>query len=273
VKRSPAEVHDLYESRWTRVLAAARRHIDGGERSLSRVLRLTEAEWRKMDLRPSRGTAFGEQVTMPRSALFGARRAVQTTALAGACRPETSLIVELGSGWGNNLLDLYLSGGPRHVPYYGLELTAAGRECARLLADLEPGLQLITLPFDYRAPDYTRLPRDNPHVVVFTSHSVEVIPQLGEDVITKLFDLGSSLTGVHFEPIGWQVRPNRTAIGATREYSLAQGYNENFWQVLSRLAERREIAIETTSPDMFHHKTSNASTLVVWRRNAAAEVE
>src|SRR6266545_6429658 len=50
-----------YNDVWANVLGLAQRHIQAGETSLSRVLRLTEAGWRRMDLKPSKGTAFGKQ--------------------------------------------------------------------------------------------------------------------------------------------------------------------------------------------------------------------
>lgn len=263
-KMMQVELTDTYETNWGAVLSSIHRHIDAGERSLSRVLRLTEAEWRTMDLRPTKGTSLGEKVVMPRAALFGARQTMRMRALAKACRPNTTMIVELGSGWGNNLLDFYLSGGPRDARYYALEPTRAGRECVSTLASLEPDLRLAALAFDYRAPDYSALPTDNPHVVVFTSHSIETVPQLSESVITKLLERGTSVTGVHFEPIGWQIPNNTNNVGATQDYSRNNRYNENLWALLSDLVARSLITIETVTPDIFHHKTYNASTLVIW---------
>jgi hypothetical protein len=259
-----ADLVQAYNENWTGILDAIRDRLAAGECSLPRVLALVESDWRKLDLRPTEGTAFGRRVILPRAALFGARKRLFMSVLVGVCRSSTAMVVELGSGWGNNLLELYLSGGPSAAKYYALEPTEAGRECTRLLARLEPSLEVVALPFDYRAPDYSGVSKTNSHVVVFTSHSIETIPQLTENVITGLFALGESITGVHFEPIGWQIRDNESGIGSTREYALKSHYNENLWMLLSTLAKQGRIVIETTMPDIFHFKTYNASSLVIW---------
>jgi len=223
-----------------------------------------------MGLNPTKGTALGKVVRLPRAAFIGARRALRMRALMDVCLPETTVVIELGSGWGINLLDLFLSGGPRTASYYALEPTESGRECTELLASLEPALRLATLPFDFHGADYSKLPHDNPHVLVFTSHALEQIPELREEAISGLFELGASITGVHFEPIGWQIEENTTGIGATREYSLKHSFNQNLWPLLSKLDSEGEIAIETVVPDILHHKVENASSLVIWHRRAGS---
>jgi hypothetical protein len=45
-----------YEREWENILGLVQHHIRAGERSLSRVLRLVEAEWRRMDLKPARSS-------------------------------------------------------------------------------------------------------------------------------------------------------------------------------------------------------------------------
>jgi hypothetical protein len=258
-----------YEREWETILGLVQRHIGAGEKSLSRVLRLVEAEWRRMDLKPTKGTSFGETVTLPRAAIFGARQALRTRTLIRACMPSTKTIVELGSGWGNNLLDLYLSGGPADAHYHALEPTRSGRECAKLLANLEPGLHLAASEFDYDRPDYSTIPSLTPHVVVFTSHSIETIPHLSESAITGLLSLGTAVTGVHFEPVGWQLSENVGDAGATREYSLKNRYNENLWDILKGLEREGKITVTTAVPDIFHHKTYNASCLIIWNSGKA----
>ncbi len=253
-----------YERVWGNLLALLKRRLAEDERSLARVLRSTEAEWRRMDVEPADGIAYGRAVRLPRSALYAAKQALLIRAVAAQCRPDTGLVVELGSGWGQNLADLYLAGGPRRAAYRGLELTPTGRECTRLLAGLEPDLDLDALAFDYRAPDYGGLPRGNGHAVVFSYHSIEQIAELREDVVTGLLDLGATVTGVHFEPIGWQVEGHRPELGATEAYAGLQHYNRNFLALLKTLDGRGTITLSEVVPDIIHFKPFNASTMVVW---------
>ena len=253
-----------YEGEWGRVRELAERVIASGESDLSRVLRLVEAEWRGMTAEPAEGLAFGAPVVLPDAALFGGRRDLILSLLRGACRPETGLVAELGSGSGINLLNLHLWGGPR-VPYFALEPTEQGRACATLLAGLDGGLHLTARPFDFESPRYD-LPRVE-HALVFTSHSIEQVTELPRDAVTGLFDLARRVTGVHFEPIGWQLR-QASGDDPARRWAEKKGYNRNLWPLLDGLAASGEIEIETALPDIIGDNRRNASTLVVWQRAA-----
>ncbi|MCF6292728.1 MAG: hypothetical protein L3J04_04965, partial [Robiginitomaculum sp.] len=192
---------------------------------------------------------------------------LQMQAALKVCREDTDLVVELGSGWGLNVLDIYLSGGPSNAKYRGMELSRSGRECATRLAALEPASDFEALAFNYTQPDYPQLPTSNGHTLVFTSHSIEQIRNLPFSVILGFLDRGTPVTGVHFEPIGWQVRETTgetCTAGATRENSARAGYNENFWSMLQDLKERGRIVIRRAEADYFGHKTKNVSTFIVW---------
>lgn len=243
--------------------------IASGETSLSRVLRLTEAAWREVDGAPANGSVYGGPVTLPRAALIGGRQHFHARTLMGQCGPDTDLIVELGSGWGLNVLDLYLAGGPRRARYRGLELSAAGRACATRLAALEPELDFAAHPFNYLQPDYSPLPRGQ-HAVVFSSHSVEQIPYLPPAAIIGLLELGERITGVHFEPVGWQIRRAKglpeVARGATEDNAERNNYNRDFWTVLEALERKGRIAIKVAEADILGHKPKNVSSLVIWEK-------
>ncbi|MGE5272795.1 MAG: hypothetical protein ACM3QU_03360 [Verrucomicrobiota bacterium] len=251
-----------YEREWGRVREIAERVIDSGEQDLSRVLRLVEAEWRGMTAEPADGLAFGVPIVLPDAALFGGRRDLILSVLRNACRPETGLVAELGSGSGINLLNLHLWGGPR-APYHALEPTEQGRSCVTLLAGLDRDLRLTAEPFDFESPRYD-LPRVG-HALVFTSHSIEQVTDLPREAITGLFDLGDTVTGVHFEPIGWHLR-EASADDPARGWGEKKRYNRNLWSLLDGLASAGEIRIDTVVPDIIGDNRRNASTLVVWHR-------
>jgi hypothetical protein len=253
-----------YESAWEQLEDAAGRVVASGERELSRAVRRVEAEWRATSTLPVDGTSFGTAVTLPHASLIGAKRDLIMRVVLDACTSQTTMVVELGSGWGNNLLDLYLWGGPK-VRYFGLEPTRSGRACVSTLAALAPDLELVALPFDYEQPRYDDLPRDNEHVVVLTCMSIEQIPELPREAISGLFVLGESLTVVHFEPLGWQIRGGPESEKA-HGYALRRGYNRNLWPLLNELVDAGELMIDTVVPDMIGNKRKQSSTLVVWHR-------
>ena len=127
---------DRYEGKWGSVRDFAAAVVESGERDLSRAVRRVESEERELSLEPQAGMALGARVTLPRAAMTGARRDLIQRLLLDTCRPETSMVVELGSGGGMNLLNLHLWGGPR-VPYHALEPTESGRRCTEILSALE----------------------------------------------------------------------------------------------------------------------------------------
>jgi hypothetical protein len=255
---------DKYEGKWAEVRDHAAAVIESGETDLSRAVRIVDAEERSLSLEPLDGVALGERVTLPRAAMTGARRDLIQRILLDACAPDVDLVAELGSGGGINLLNLHLWGGPK-VPYFALEPTASGRRVADLLAGLDDGLDLTTLPYDYEHPDYGGLPTGNAHALVFTVHSIEQVTELPREAIAGLLGLGARVTGVHFEPVGWQILDEPDE--ASYEFAQRQRYNRNLWPLLQELEGEGKLVVATVTPDLFGDKYKNPGTLIVW--NAA----
>ncbi len=255
---------DKYEGKWAEVRDHAAAVIESGETDLSRAVRIVDAEERSLSLEPLDGIALGERVTLPRAAMTGARRDLIQRILLDACAADVDLVVELGSGGGINLLNLHLWGGPK-VPYFALEPTASGRRVADLLAGLDDDLELTTLAYDYERPDYGGLPTGNAHVLVFTIHSIEQVTELPREAVAGLLGLGARVTGVHFEPVGWQIldQPDE----ASYEFAQRQRYNRNLWPLLQELEGEGKLVVATVTPDLFGDKYKNPGTLIVW--NAA----
>ena len=257
---------EVYEGVWAEVRARISAEIANGETSLSRILRKVWSGWLERSGEPSQGLAYGRRVQLPSAALLGACDGLREYAALSACRPDTSLVVEIGAGWGHGLLRLWLAGGPRDAEYWALEPTSSGRSCVETLAALEPALRLSSAPFDYLEPDFGVLPRNNRHVLVTTWHSIEQIKLLPREAITQLFDLGDAVTVVHFEPVGWQMRPDDTEIASRRQHSTQHDYNENLWPILTELHDAGEIRIVRAEPDLIAHKVKRGSSLIVWER-------
>ena len=91
-----------YDAIWSGIRDRAGVLVAEGETDLSRVVRRLEREWSDMSLESKGGTAFGRVVVLPRAALLGARRDVIVHVLKSACNPRTTMVVELGSGWGRD---------------------------------------------------------------------------------------------------------------------------------------------------------------------------
>ncbi|MCB9959724.1 MAG: hypothetical protein H6843_14100 [Rhodospirillaceae bacterium] len=114
-------------------------------------------------------------------------------------------IVELGSGPGWNLFDLFVlrGAGGRPVQYFGLEYTDAGIECASLLQGLCPGMSLTSRQFDFTKPDVSMVP-DNGPTVFFSHHAIEQVEDISPDLYEQLLRRKTPWSILHFEPVGWQ---------------------------------------------------------------------
>lgn len=261
------EYHDVL---WGNVLRLIDDALNRGETELPRVLKIVEAAWRNMTPEPADGIAFGEKVRIPRAALIGGRQALRNRTFAAACRDNTKLIVELGSGWGNNLAEAYLAGCAASAEYWGLELSKEGRAATTRLASLKGAPAVLkSAPFNFFEPDYSALP-DCPdgHVLIFSCHAIEQVQQLKREVFTRLLDRYPRISGIHHEPVGWQIRAQKglppASVGATKENSARTAYNENLWDTLCALEGDGRIRITHAEPDIIGHKLKNASTYIRW---------
>ncbi len=255
------------------------RQVEGlmadGETSLARLLNLSEnvrrdrLPWAKGDTERQYFVAFGSRVALPFISGFEAFNALIAEVVRKACKPETAALVELGSGIGYNLFRAWLAGAPRDIPYFAFEYTEAGRRCSELLASAEPEMDLRAVPFDYRNPDYSSLPGDAAHLVVFTCQSLEQVPQLPADVFDGLMERAKRITCLHFEPIGWQLSATRDAPKAdtsSQAYAESHDYNRNAWRIIKGLKAAGKIRITAVEPNLYGFVTDNAVSLISWEK-------
>lgn len=257
-----------YQPVWERLAEMVERQIAAGERSLSRVTSKVYGEWRGTGIEPMNGVAFGEPVRMPRSALLGARQSLITQTILQVCRPDTAAIIELGSGSGLNLCDLYCRGGPSAARYFGLELTESGRRCLERLCSLEPDFDCTSRFFDFRKPDFGFLTNVRGHAVVFSIHAIEQIPEIQPDFFRALIAAADDISCVHLEPVGWQIDGRENGPYNNIQYAKSCGYNEDVIRTLQLLEDEDRITIDGIVPDIFSQKRKNASTLIQWSSRA-----
>src|SRR5207249_3450955 len=115
--------------------------------------RVARSQWKSSEPLATRPFVLDGQVgRIPPSGGYGAVQGIVLELVADACRDETGLIIELGSGWGWHILTLWATVGPREATYVGAEYTAAGRRATARLAALDPRLRFRSLWFDYHEP-------------------------------------------------------------------------------------------------------------------------
>ena len=256
---------DKYEGKWAEVRDHAAAVIESGETDLSRAVRIVDAEERSLSLEPLDGIALGERVTLPRAAMTGARRDLIQRILLDACAADVDLVVELGSGGGINLLNLHLWGGPK-VPYFALEPTASGRRaCAELLAGLDRRPRTDHAAVRLRAPGLRRAAAGRRACPRLHVHSIEQVTELPREAVAGLLGLGARVTGVHFEPVGWQIldQPDE----ASYESRSGSATTATSGRCSQELEGEGKLVVATVTPDLFGDKYKNPGTLIVW--NAA----
>jgi hypothetical protein len=204
----------------------------------------------------------GSLVKTPRSAAFGASQGMICDVLHHACVPETGLVVELGAGWAWHLLTFWLSTGPRNATYVAAEYTDAGRRAGTRLAGLDQRLAFQAIPFDYHNPSLAGL-GDAEHAVVFSHHSIEQIPRITPAAIDAMRGVAPRVTGVHFEPVGWQVHGGERT-GTSAEYADRHDYNRNLVEVLQGEAAAGRITIDHMADEIIGVAPYNATTIIVW---------
>lgn len=126
--------------------------------------------------------------------------------------PQTTLVIEFGSGWSANIFQFYLLAGHRRsqrLKYIGAEYTEEGRACGQLLADHDGQIDYTAVAFDWTRPDLSflaDLPRPL-NVLAFSHHSIEQVERIDPDFYAQLREHADDLRMVHFEPVGWQRDP------------------------------------------------------------------
>lgn len=144
-------------------------------------------------------------------------------------RPDTTGVMELGSGWASNIFQLYIAHGitrSRKLIYYGGEYTSQGQICSKYIANRDPDLNFRAFNFDYRSPDVTFLKRQRGHILLFTCHSIEQVDVINPVLFEQLAEIANEMTVIHFEPVGWQNNSNLLKRRETQDNAYFEGLGE-----------------------------------------------
>ena len=260
--------HHWYDPRWNKRLQRFRQIIEKGETDLARVIALATVGLEKEPFAEHASYAWLGKVCMDNPVTMGGQRAaLHRTLLLSAMTPETDAVVELGSGDGLNLFNLWMAGAPAKARYHALEITAIGRLCTELLGQLVPRMKVSAHPYDYFKPNYDEIPGGAKHMMVFSSGSIEQCDQLPEQVITGLLDKAETITGVHTEPVSWQM-PNDADphyVETHHQRCIEFGFNQNFWPLMQDLEKRGLLEITSTMPHIFG-RAKHPYALITWRK-------
>lgn len=261
---------ESYEEMWGNRLEVIRQVI-AAEHDLPRAVasaRRHEENRRGTGLEPQEYICFNQVIQVPAKSAGALFRSLVVETVIEHCQPKTGRIIETGSGWGEHLSNIWDDGGPRDASYYALELTKNGQACAAALAELNERFKLTTHHFDYRNPDLSYLAPQGNHTLLFSVHSIEQVDEIPEAYILDALKMDDAVTGIHFEPIGWQMIPeadyNEFTIQHV-EHCRKLAYNHNFWQLVQDMERANRIRIIKAVPNIAGPKRNPAS-LVIWEK-------
>lgn len=185
-------------------------------------------------------------------------------------------IVELGSGWGKNLFNLYKFGSRLDAEYWGFELTRTGRELMeRVGTTCAPEMTLRSSAFDYYDADFSALDGDA-ETCVFTHHSIEQIPEVPATLIDRILAIPGFQVCMHMEPVGFQFASDKwldapagkdlmKRIDAeNRRFAEKRNQNANLYALLRRYEREGRIKIFSIKKYFTSHLLSNATTVIAW---------
>ncbi|MBF0104356.1 MAG: hypothetical protein HQM16_03405 [Deltaproteobacteria bacterium] len=173
-------------------------------------------------------------------------------------------VVELGSGYARNLIELYYQGGPQ-IPYYAGEYTNSGTEMAKILASLASEIQLRPFFFDYKTPSLAEV-KEKGRVFCFTCHSVEQVEQLPQSFFKCLAGHAEKVTCIHFEPFGYQVAIGEKSIVDKEHESFftKKGWNKNLFKELITSYVKDEIELTYIGKNIMGGERANPMSIAVW---------
>ena len=176
---------------------------------------------------------------------------------------EFDAIVELGSGWGRNLFDLYCAGGPNKIPYYAAEFSESGRKITASFARLDRHAPIKPVFFDHRAPALPFL-RKARRALIFSYHSIEQIAELPARYFDVLAAAAPQVVAVHFEPFGFQIGGDDPLTNEHRAFIREKKYNTNLLARLGEAEARGALSTRRLMANVFAPQPENPTSIAIW---------
>ncbi len=304
IARDPASIKEHHEILWNAIVDKIESLTAAGETDIARIIPLVaEDERREMgELDESIAKFFSvpkDENGVPRRTLVAVdgkyqlvpSNFVEETLLATVLAnltDEADLVVELGSGWGRNLFNVYLRCRRKDLRFVACEPADAGRRATELLCALEDGIPFTVHPFTYMEPDLSFL-EGRPNVLFFTNHSIEQVTRLDPRLFDLMLERTARCTCVHAEPIGWQRHKaladeadkimrtgnlpvdkltfeNEDFAKNAALFSWKRAYNIDLLSIINRYQLAGKINIKWVEYDFWGANPFIPATLVVWEK-------
>ena len=250
--------HDKY---WGRLLKYLRKHNNGSQKDIWEDLNRFEAG------RPEVYKHFfnGEIINSDFDQFYKAKYEDLVLFISKIENHEDYYILELGSGWGRNLI--YLSKIFSKNKFIAAELSISGRKITDFFSN-KFNLQIKSFQFNYKS--HQRFIRKwgkkySGPVIIFTSFSIEQVPLLNKKFFLDLLNCHNKIIAYHIEPIAFQVQE--------RDFPFkdfyTKHYNRNFYTILKELENESLIKINKIYVPTFKHSintTSKETIVIQWEK-------
>lgn len=175
-------------------------------------------------------------------------------------------IVELGAGYGQNLIELFYIGGPKNIPYYAGEYTNSGVRTAKMLSELCKDFDLIPFQFDYTKPDLSAV-KERGKILIFSCHSIEQVEVLPKETLSYLGSFAKDVTCIHFEPFGYQMPSGHESEVDQKQRELFEhaGWNKNLFEVLFISQLEGKIDLQYLLKNFFGGHEACPTSLAIWK--------
>ena len=184
---------------------------------------------------------------------------------------RTDAVVELGAGYGGNLIRLDnafkehvgKSLKERNIRLIMAEYTEAGRAlCSQFLKRKNaPTIEIYHI--DHKAPDVSFLgPAISP--LFITVHSIEQVTEIPSNYFKILSDSASNVRGLHLEPVGFQFEPASPQWKEHEKFIKQKNWNQNFANVIKKAESDGYIKIDKIDTAFAAGQPANPTTLVLW---------
>lgn len=171
--------------------------------------------------------------------------------------------IELGSGWGRNILKLQ-----NHFPnsnYIACELSESGRKITELFSE-KYNLNIQVLPFNYiKWRSIRKYLTKKGKTIIFTSYSIEQVSKIDKNFFNFLINNLDNFIVYHIEPVLFQIEKREFPF---KEYYNSH-YNKNLFSVLENLESEKKIKIIKAQKSSFcfgTNLTSNESAVIIWEK-------
>ena len=176
--------------------------------------------------------------------------------------PTTDAVIDLGAGWGRH--SIHLASNNPHYKIITGELSDSGRNITDYFKN-KYDLNIDTFPFNWH--DHKSLidlldSREYKEIVIFTSNTIEQIPEVNIQLFLDLLDLPiDKISMIHIEPVKFQYDD--------LPFPFKNHYNRNLKVVLETLEKMGKIEMGDIIPQYWTHNsapTGKNNILIEWKK-------